>query len=109
MANDVSVIVLDSPVELNERVQVLPIAEYESDNNVEPSGTCTLTGWGNSNPTGGTPVIIPEALQTVPLEIIPHGECALDFLLIAIVRKTMVCANDRDGGKGACNVSISRV
>ena len=106
MANDVSVIVLDSPVELNERVQVLPIAAYQSDNDIEPSGTCTLTGWGNSNPTGGQPVIIPEALQTVQLDIIPHRECALNYLLVANVRKTMVCANDRSGGKGACNVSI---
>jgi secreted trypsin-like serine protease len=98
--NDVSIIVLATPIVFNERAQPLRLSVATS---VEPTGKCINTGWGNSNPTGGQPVIIPDALQEVELDIVKHSTCQLDYFLIATITNGMVCAGRPERGYGACN------
>jgi secreted trypsin-like serine protease len=88
LTHDVGVITVSEPFLLNEFVQPLKIAAE----GVEPSGECINSGWGNSNPTGGTPLVLPDALQKVTLEMISRSNCSVAYDGINIVDETMVCA-----------------
>jgi secreted trypsin-like serine protease len=58
--HDAAVITVTEPFEFNEWVQPLKIA----DQGVSHSGLCLNTGWGNSNPSGGTPIYIGNCTQS---------------------------------------------
>lgn len=89
---DAAVITVTVPFTFNEWVQPLPLAPEGYDH----SGVCWNTGWGNANPTGGTPIMIPDALQKIPLEIVPRANCSEAFNGINPVDETMVCARGLD-------------
>jgi secreted trypsin-like serine protease len=99
--NDISVIQLARPVTFNEYVQPLRLPPA---NAAIEGQVCTLTGWGNSNPTGDTsqPVIIPNELQAVDVTVISNSYCKAIFGA-QLVDDTKICAHDVKGGKGPCN------
>lgn len=99
ISHDASIITLATPLTFNNRVQALRLASH----NQVPLGKCSNTGWGNARPGGGTPAIVPDALQTVDLEIIDDERCRTIYQNINRVDHTMVCAGDFAGGKGSCN------
>jgi len=94
---DVSVITLASALELNEYVQPLRLPPRSHIS----SGKCINTGWGNAHPTGGIPIIIPDALQAVELEIVPYETCSSIYESLLPLDSTMMCAG-ADQWKGAC-------
>jgi secreted trypsin-like serine protease len=96
--NDASIITLSSPITLNDRVRALRLAPQTH----EPSGRAVNTGWGNSNPNGGTPAIVPDALQKVELEIVDRATCRTRYAGINGITDAMVCAG-AGALKGACN------
>jgi len=101
LTNDVGVITLTEPLVFNSQVQPLNISSLEFEHN----GECINSGWGNSNPTGDTPAIVPEALQKITLEIYPRANCSDDYNGMNPVDETMVCARGLDDrvNRGSCN------
>jgi len=97
--NDASIITLLEPIDLTgHRATALRLAPEGH----VPSGSCVNTGWGNSNPTGGTQSIIPDALQKVVLNILDTATCSTIYAAINPIHASMVCA--RNGAlKGSCN------
>jgi len=88
LTHDVGVITVSEPFVFNEFVQPLKIAAE----GIEPSGECVNSGWGNSNPTGGTPAVVPDALQKVTLEIFQRANCSEAYGGTNSIDETMVCA-----------------
>lgn len=69
--------------------------------NSQPSGDCTLFGWGSTSTT--TSPLFPVNLQQVDLPIISLKECEDALGKAAInVHNTNVCAGPLSGGKGIC-------
>jgi len=100
--HDCAVITVTEPFQINEWVQPLRLAEAGYD---ATGSNCTNSGWGNANPSGGTPVIIPDALQFVTLEAIPQENCTAAYIGESPVDETMVCARGLtdDSYTGSCN------
>jgi secreted trypsin-like serine protease len=96
--NDGSIITLSSPITFNDRVQPLRLAPQGH----EPTGRVVNTGWGNANPSGGTPAIVPDALQKVELNIVDRATCRTRYAGINTVTDSMVCAGN-GALKGSCN------
>jgi len=99
IANDISLITLATPLTFDERVQPVAMAPALAD----PVGQkCVNTGWGNARPNGGTPAIVPDALQEVELDVISNVDCANRFDGINGVDAGMICGAGNDI-VGACN------
>jgi len=101
ISHDSAIITLASPLTYNARVAPLRLAPL----NHEPTGSCVTFGWGNSNPTGGQPAIVPDALQKVTLDIVDRDTCRSLYNGINYVDQTMICARDANSSanKGSCN------
>jgi len=98
ISHDSAMITLASPLTFNNNVRAIPLAAA----NQEATGSCVNTGWGNSNPTGGSPVIVPDALQKVSLNIVARDTCRQMYSGINNIDASMVCAN-AGPIQGACN------
>jgi transmembrane serine protease 9 len=99
--HDSAVITLAEPLELNDRVQVLRLA-----NENEPAvGNCVNSGWGNANPSGGTPAVVPDELQKITLAVVDQDECTDAYSGINPVDETMLCVTglDSSAAQGSCN------
>jgi len=98
LANDISVLTLATPLNLTgHRVKALRLATEGH----EPSGACINSGWGNSNPSGAAPIVIPDALQKVVLVVLGRSNCSTLYAGINAIAPSMVCA--RNGAtKGSC-------
>jgi secreted trypsin-like serine protease len=94
--NDIAVLTLSEPLELNDVVKVISIAPQ----GIEPSGPALGTGWGLTENGGSVP---PDALQEVQLKVFPRSRCQLIYSIINPINKTMMCANSPGEHKGACN------
>lgn len=88
LTHDSAVITLTEPLVFNDRVQPLRLA----DEGFIPGGLCINSGWGNANPTGGTPATVPDQLQKITLRIVERSECEDSYAFINDVDETMVCA-----------------
>jgi len=111
ISSDSALIVLATPLVLNDRVKPIRLAPHNHE--PKPNGTCVNTGWGNSNYFGTFPRMIPEQLQKVELKIIERSKCQERMGAIKKVDNTMICAGDgpRKGAcqvRSACHVHITR-
>merc|ERR1712215_151800 len=93
--HDVSVLELDEPLEFNEFVQPLKLA----DQGQHPvSGTeCINSGWGTTDDGR-----IADKLQYVMLPIVDREECVADYTDVSGVDEEMVCAGKSEGGVSPC-------
>uniref|UniRef100_T1GLW0 Peptidase S1 domain-containing protein n=1 Tax=Megaselia scalaris TaxID=36166 RepID=T1GLW0_MEGSC len=94
---DIALIKVNQPYSFSSSVASIALPKANS----EPSGDCTLYGWGSVSTTL-TPVF-PVNLQQVVLPIISMKECEAALGSAAVnVHKTNVCAGPLSGGKGIC-------
>jgi hypothetical protein len=93
--HDICVITLTEALNYTDFVQPLRL----TDEGFIHSGECVNTGWGNANPTGGTPIIIPDALQKITLGLVNQTQCGAFFNGINPIDDTMLCANGLDEDK----------
>uniref|UniRef100_A0A336MRV9 CSON005441 protein n=1 Tax=Culicoides sonorensis TaxID=179676 RepID=A0A336MRV9_CULSO len=97
--NDIALLRLESPLELNENVQkvALPVKGTET------TGITTLAGWGSTSST--TSPVYPTDLQRIDLPIVPLSEC--DAALTSLIGShpladTNICTGPLTGGISAC-------
>lgn len=96
ITNDISLIKLSEPLELNEFVQ--PVKLAASGEMVEAGTMCLNTGWGYTHPAGwGSP----DELQVVSIPIIEQETCVNIYQDIGLVYDGEICAGGPD--QGACN------
>lgn len=94
---------MEEPLVFNERVQPIRLAPADH----HPSGKCTSSGWGNSNPLGTRPVIIPNTLRKYNTYVVPRLACRIPYLLArSWLTKNMICTTN-GLMKGVCNVNRS--
>ncbi|XP_062427214.1 serine protease 55 [Rhea pennata] len=94
MENDIALILLDSPIQLNE--QKMPIClPFISDLHVWKD--CWVAGWGTT--LAGISVSASQVLQKVEMKLISREQC-LEW--IPQLADNMLCAGLEEGGKDAC-------
>ncbi|XP_047737890.1 transmembrane protease serine 9 [Hyalella azteca] len=91
--NDIALLQLSVPFEMNSMVQALPIA----DSGEVASGDCLTGGWGTTTEGGSASSI----LQSVTLPIVTQEDCR-SFYGAEEIFDTMMCAGDVAGGKSFC-------
>jgi secreted trypsin-like serine protease len=99
ITNDVSVLKLDEPLEFNEYVQPIPMA----DQGVEPEGgvLCLNSGWGSTSHNNFPSM--PNKLQYVELPIVDRDTCSEWYQGINGIDQGMVCAGKAEGVVGPCS------
>ncbi|XP_039629524.1 trypsin-like [Polypterus senegalus] len=91
--NDIMLIKLQSPVQFNEYIQPIQLA-----NNCAPAGSqCLVSGWGNLRTSG---VQYPESLQCLDVPILSDTTCRKAYG--NRVTDNMFCAGFMEGGKDSC-------
>ena len=112
--NDVSVLELDEPLEFNEYVQPMKLAEQGKlviplikmilfNLGQDPVGgtECINSGWGSTSDSAVSQM--PNKLQYVMLPIVDRETCTADYNGINGVDQGMVCAGQAAGGISPCS------
>jgi len=99
ITNDVSILRLDAPLQFNEFVQPLPLAE--SGNDPVDGTICINSGWGSTSHTSSAQM--PSKLQYVEIPIVGRETCQADYNGINGVDEGMVCAGKSEGGISPCS------
>jgi secreted trypsin-like serine protease len=97
ITNDVSMLKLDSPLELNEYVVAMPLATEDP----APGTICINSGWGSTSHTSVSQM--PNKLQWVSLPIIAREQCQADYNGINGVDEGMLCGGSEEGGVSPCS------
>ncbi|KAM9299508.1 uncharacterized protein PAF06_016588 [Gastrophryne carolinensis] len=92
--NDIMLIKLDSPAEINDYVMPITLPTEQ----VEDHFVCTVSGWGSTTSPEET---YPDVLQCLNITIIPHPDCQL-YYEGEIITDNMLCAGDLEGGMDTC-------
>ncbi|KAL5289359.1 zetaTry family protein [Megaselia abdita] len=92
--NDVSLILLETPLPLNKH-SIVPMTLATE--NPAAGDVVTITGWGALKFFGSSP----EILQAVNVPIVSNSECAQKYSPSPIL-ESMICAGSSVGGKDAC-------
>jgi len=99
ITHDTSVLKLDVPLEFNDIVKPIKMAEPGSD--VAAGTVCINSGWGSVSHTSAPSM--PNKLQYVELPIIAREECQADYEGINGVTEGMICAGSDAGGISPCS------
>jgi len=99
ITNDVSILKLETPLEWNEYVKPMRLAEKGE----EPAGgtVCINSGWGSTS-TGNFPAM-PAKLQYVELPIVEREKCQDNYNGINNVDSGMICGGQDQGEIGPCS------
>ncbi|XP_042869283.1 transmembrane protease serine 9-like [Penaeus japonicus] len=89
--NNIAVIRLSSPVNLNADIPVKPVCLPDASDDFS-GRTAVATGWGLMAEGG----LSSPALREVELTVLSEGDCPA-------TSSTMLCAGEPEGGKGICN------
>ncbi|XP_055607281.1 lectizyme-like [Uranotaenia lowii] len=95
--NDIALIRLQSPVQLNERVSTVRLDWRKT----PISGRATLPGWGSISST--IEQIYPAKLHKVELPVFPYDVCLQYFPLFNPLEDTNFCAGEMSGTANACH------
>lgn len=99
MENDVALLKLSKPIDLEGKHSYLtPICLLDENFNVE-NRVCVTTGWGRLSYQGQSPNL----LQAVTIPTIEQESCKNMFSEYLNVTSNMLCAGSIQGGKGVCN------
>nr|XP_006129070.1 trypsin-like [Pelodiscus sinensis] len=92
--NDIMLIKLSSPVQLNNNVHPIALASSAA-----PAGiVCLVSGWGTT--TTPKPASFPALLQCANLEIISDSDCRRTYP--GLITDNMLCAGVPQGGTDSC-------
>ncbi|KAG8033995.1 hypothetical protein G9C98_008476 [Cotesia typhae] len=94
--NDVALIKLATPFEVDEFRQPIELFEFKEE--AVEGIQSTITGWGATVEGGSTP----EVLNTVDVPIISKSECHDAYISFGGLPKGQICAAYPEGGKDAC-------
>jgi secreted trypsin-like serine protease len=97
ITNDVSVLKLDSPLDLNEFVAAIPMATEDP----APGTICINSGWGSTSDNNQQNM--PDKLQWVNLPIITRELCKSNYDFVnGVIDDRNICGGDA-AGYGACS------
>ncbi|NP_001098315.1 plasminogen isoform X1 [Oryzias latipes] len=92
---DIALLKLDRPADINDKV--LPACLPEKDYTVPSDTGCYVTGWGETQGTGGEGV-----LKETGFPVIENRVCNGPSYLNGRVKSHEMCAGNRDGGHDSC-------
>uniref|UniRef100_A0A8C4TT11 Peptidase S1 domain-containing protein n=1 Tax=Falco tinnunculus TaxID=100819 RepID=A0A8C4TT11_FALTI len=95
--NDIMLIKLARPAQLNRAVQTIPLPT----SCVAPGTTCLISGWGN---TLSSTDPYPDTLQCLKAPVLPSSECSEAYP--GEITKNMICVGFMEGGKDSCQVHL---
>ncbi|XP_074599949.1 chymotrypsinogen A-like [Brevipalpus obovatus] len=99
LANDIALIRLAEPMDLNDNVQPICLPQIDDDFSGE---IALVSGWGTIHPYS---VKQPKNLQYTEVPVMTNGECEKMFVLSGYKRQiydSMICAGYGSGGKDSC-------
>lgn len=96
-ANDIAVIRVDQPFELNDLVQAVQLPKQLE----QFEGDVTLSGWGSMSTTGVPDY--PDKLRKVVLPLVDFDKCLRLWDFSDVLEKSNVCAGPTDGSRSACS------
>ncbi|KAM9247103.1 trypsin I-P1-like [Leptosomus discolor] len=91
--NDIMLIKLAEPAQLNQAVQPVPLPT----SCVATGTTCLISGWGNTLSNGK---LYPDTLQCLKAPVLSSSECTKAYP--GQITKNMICVGFMEGGKDAC-------
>nr|AEA51059.1 plasminogen [Oryzias melastigma] len=92
---DIALLKLDRPADINDKM--LPACLPEKDYTVPRDTGCYVTGWGETQGTGGDGV-----LKETGFPVIENKVCNSPSYLNGRVKSHEMCAGNRDGGHDSC-------
>ncbi len=104
LANDVAVLYLDRPFDLNENVQTIDAVSSQVDRQSRPGAEVIVSGWGEINTERATPV---QRLRATDVRLVSDTQCLRRLSeegRESFDPDTMVCADGGPSmsGKGSC-------
>merc|ERR1719348_557690 len=90
MENDIAIWDLETPIEMNEFVQPIVLAEKGQ----ASEGSCDVSGWGTLSSGGSTP----DVLMVVSVPVVSDAICRIEYPLS--IADSMICAGEH--GKDSC-------
>ncbi|KAM6381900.1 trypsin I-P1-like [Alca torda] len=91
--NDIMLIKLSVPAQLNRSVQTIPLPTHC----VTTGTTCLISGWGNTLSNGN---LFPDTLQCLKAPVLSASECSDAYP--RQITKNMMCVGFLEGGKDSC-------
>ncbi|XP_067998212.1 trypsin I-P1-like isoform X2 [Melanerpes formicivorus] len=91
--NDIMLIKLDTPAQLNRAVQTVPLPTACA----EAGTTCLISGWGNTLSSGSN---YPDTLQCLQAPILSASACSQAYP--GQITQNMICVGYLEGGKDSC-------
>uniref|UniRef100_A0A1Q3EV90 Putative trypsin-like serine protease n=1 Tax=Culex tarsalis TaxID=7177 RepID=A0A1Q3EV90_CULTA len=95
--NDIAVIRVDQPFELNDLVQTVQLPKQLE----QFEGDVTLTGWGSMSTT--VEPVYPDKLRKVVLPLVNFNTCYRLWDFTSILEQSNVCAGPTDGSRSGCS------
>ncbi|ODN03746.1 Kallikrein 1-related peptidase b3 [Orchesella cincta] len=95
--NDIGIITLDHPLDLNAQIQPLRLPNEP----IDYSEIARTTGWGEQQLVRNDEQ--QSRLMYVDLTYVPRENCSRLYDGWAFIEDGMLCYGESDGGKGACN------
>ncbi|XP_008938034.1 PREDICTED: trypsin I-P1-like [Merops nubicus] len=91
--NDIMLIKLATPAQLNRAVQTVPLPT----SCVTTGTTCLISGWGNTLSSGSR---YPDKLQCLKAPVLSASDCSKAYP--GQITKNMICVGFLEGGKDSC-------
>ncbi|XP_071414096.1 trypsin I-P1-like isoform X1 [Pithys albifrons albifrons] len=91
--NDIMLIKLATPAQLNKSVQTIPLPT----SGVAAGTTCLISGWGNTLSNGNS---YPDLLQCLKAPVLSDSECQDAYP--GQITNSMMCVGFLEGGKDSC-------
>ncbi|ODM98784.1 Trypsin-1 [Orchesella cincta] len=91
--NDIALLTIDQPFELNENVSAIPLPTQGQDT----PGEVLVSGWGTLQ-SGGS---LPDVLQKVAIPVVDDATCQQNYP-DEVIAGSMICAGLPEGGKDSC-------
>uniref|UniRef100_A0A8C5X2B9 Peptidase S1 domain-containing protein n=1 Tax=Malurus cyaneus samueli TaxID=2593467 RepID=A0A8C5X2B9_9PASS len=94
--NDIMLIKLATPAQLNKAVQTVPLPTSCA----ATGTTCLISGWGNTLSSGSN---YPDKLQCLKAPVLSAADCSDSYP--GQITKNMMCVGFLEGGKDSCQVN----
>ncbi|XP_030309734.1 trypsin I-P1-like [Calypte anna] len=91
--NDIMLIKLAKPAQLNRSVQTVPLPK----SCVAAGASCLISGWGNTLSNGNN---YPDTLQCLKAPVLSSSECSKAYP--GQITQNMICVGFLEGGKDSC-------
>ncbi|XP_037944364.1 brachyurin [Teleopsis dalmanni] len=97
--DDIGLIYFKNPIQLSEKVQIIPLAKKFMIQSALEGETVTTSGWGRTSDNTTTFDI---ELYYIDVPVIPYQRCACYYLPGLVRERNHICT-DGKGGRGSCD------